>query len=67
MQVVCQGNEKNVLRKLSQLVPHHILRNQDIFIGISVVDLEDHSDEIGEDGAAPCLRFDGGRLLPDGT
>lgn len=48
----------NLRRKLPQFMPHHVLRNQHIYVILSVVNLEDHINEIGENCTGACLGFD---------
>ena len=40
-------------------MPNHILRYPHIVVDFAVVDLEDEADEVGEDGGASGLGFDG--------
>lgn len=40
-------------------MPHHLLRDRHVVVDLPVVHLEVQPDEVGQDGRAARLRFDG--------
>jgi len=50
-------------RKLSQLVSHHLLGDQDLQVVLAIVDLELQADEVGKDRGGARLRLDRGNPL----
>lgn len=44
-------------------MPHHLLRDRHVIVYLPIVHLELEPDEVGQDGRAARLRFDGGCAL----
>ena len=42
---------------------HHLFRNRHFIINLPVMHLELEPDEVGQDGRAACLRFNGRSIL----
>lgn len=50
-------------RKLSKLMPHHLLGDSQVNVVLAVVYLELEADKVGQDGGGPGLGADGSDLL----
>lgn len=53
-----RGSEVYVRRELAQLVPNHVLGDDNVVVYLAVVHLELEADEVGQDGGGARLRPD---------